>query len=73
MEELSAPAAVVFRYQVAHVLEADVSVRVRGIPSRSGTALSSARLNPRLYLEWLLPELPNAGKLTDEVLDNFLP
>lgn len=30
-------------------------------------------LNPRLYIEWLLTELPNAGELTDAVLDGFLP
>ena len=30
-------------------------------------------LNPRLYLEWLLDEMPNAGRLTDEVLDGFMP
>lgn len=30
-------------------------------------------LNPRLYVEWLLTEMPNAGELTDEVVDSFLP
>ena len=28
---------------------------------------------PRAYIEWLLTELPNAGELTDEVVDSFLP
>ena len=27
----------------------------------------------RLYVEWLLTEMPNAGELTDEVVDSFLP
>lgn len=30
-------------------------------------------LNPRLYIEWLLTEMPNAGELTDDVVDSFLP
>ncbi len=30
-------------------------------------------LNPRRYVEWLLEEMPNAGELTDEVVDGFLP
>ena len=30
-------------------------------------------LNPRLYVEWLLREMPNAGELTDKVIDSFLP
>ena len=30
-------------------------------------------LNPRLYIEWLLEEMPNAGELTDDVVDGFLP
>lgn len=37
------------------------------------TTAKANGLNPRLYLEWLLTELPNAGELTDEVLDGFLP
>lgn len=36
------------------------------------TALANG-LNPRLYVEWLLTEMPNAGHLTDEVVDGFLP
>ena len=27
----------------------------------------------RAYIEWLLTELPNAGRLTDEVLGRFMP
>ena len=30
-------------------------------------------LNPRKYIEWLLEEMPNAGELTDEAADSFLP
>ena len=30
-------------------------------------------LEPRAYIEWLLTEMPNAGELTDEVGDGFLP
>ena len=30
-------------------------------------------LNPRLYIEWLLTEMPNASELTDEVVDSFMP
>lgn len=30
-------------------------------------------LSPRLYVEWLLREMPNAGELTDKVIDSFLP
>lgn len=30
-------------------------------------------LEPRAYIEWLLTEMPNAGELTDEVVDSFLP
>lgn len=30
-------------------------------------------LSPRKYVEWLLEEMPNAGELTDEVVDGFLP
>lgn len=30
-------------------------------------------LNPQKYIEWLLEEMPNAGELTDEVVDSFLP
>lgn len=30
-------------------------------------------LNLRLYVEWLLEQMPNAGALTDEVVDGFLP
>lgn len=30
-------------------------------------------LEPRAYIEWLLTEMPNAGELTDEVVDGFLP
>lgn len=36
------------------------------------TALANG-LNPRLYVEWLLEQMPNAGALTDEVVDGFLP
>lgn len=36
------------------------------------TALANG-LNPRLYVEWLLTEMPNAGELTDDVVDGFLP
>ena len=38
--------------------------------------VTTARMNgiaPRAYIEWLLTELPNAGELTDEVIDSFLP
>lgn len=38
--------------------------------------VSTARangLNPRLYVEWLLTEMPNAGELTDDVVDGFMP
>ena len=30
-------------------------------------------LSPRAYIEWLLAEMPNAGRLTDEALDGFMP
>ena len=30
-------------------------------------------LNLRLYVEWLLEQMPNAGAFTDEVVDGFLP
>ena len=30
-------------------------------------------LNPRKYVEWLLEQMPNAGELTDAVVDSFLP
>lgn len=30
-------------------------------------------LEPRAHIEWLLTEMPNAGELTDEVVDGFLP
>ena len=38
--------------------------------------VTTARMNgvsPRPYIEWLLTELPNAGELTDDVLDSFMP
>ena len=28
---------------------------------------------PRAYVKWLPTEIPNAGKLTDEIVDSFLP
>ena len=31
------------------------------------------RAQSQLYVEWLLTEMPNAGELTDEVVDSFLP
>lgn len=37
------------------------------------TTAKANGLNPRLYIEWLLTEMPNTGELTDEVIDNFLP
>lgn len=37
------------------------------------TTAKANGLNPRLYVEWLLTEMPNAGELTDEVVDLFLP
>lgn len=37
------------------------------------TTAKANGLNPRLYVEWLLTEMPNAGELTDEVVDSFLP
>ena len=40
------------------------------------SVVSTARangLNPRLYVEWLLTEMPNAGELTDDVVDGFMP
>jgi hypothetical protein len=30
-------------------------------------------INPRLYIEWLLEQMPNAEELTDAVVDSFLP
>ncbi|MEG0323621.1 MAG: transposase [Raoultibacter sp.] len=30
-------------------------------------------LSPRKYVEWLFDEMPNAGELTDDVVDRFLP
>lgn len=30
-------------------------------------------LNPRLYIEWLLEQMPNADVLNDETLDSFMP
>lgn len=38
--------------------------------------VTTARMNgvaPRAYMEWLLTELPNAGELTDETVDRFMP
>lgn len=29
--------------------------------------------DPRLYVEWLLTEMPDAGELAGEVVDSFLP
>lgn len=37
------------------------------------TTAKANGLNPRLYVEWLLTEMPNTGELTDEVVDSFLP
>ena len=37
------------------------------------TTAKANGLNPRLYVEWLLTKMPNAGELTDEVVDSFLP
>lgn len=37
------------------------------------TTAKANGLNPRLYVEWLLTEMPNAGELTDEVVDSLLP
>ena len=38
------------------------------------TATAKANgLNPRLCIEWLLHEMPNAGEPTDEAADGFLP
>lgn len=37
------------------------------------TTAKANGLVPRLYIEWLLTELPNAGELTDEVVDDFMP
>lgn len=37
------------------------------------TTAKANGLNPRLYVEWLLTEMPNAGELTDEIVDSFLP
>lgn len=31
------------------------------------------KLNPRRYIEWVLTEMPKARRLTDEVVDRFLP
>ena len=37
------------------------------------TTAKANGLNPRKYIEWLLHEMPNAGVLTDKVVDSFLP
>ena len=37
------------------------------------TTAKANGLNPRLYVEWLLESMPNAGELTDEVIGSFLP
>ena len=37
------------------------------------TTAKANGLNPRLYVEWLLTEMPNTGELTDKVVDSFLP
>lgn len=43
-----------------------------GIYSIVTTARANGLDNER-YIEWLLTEMPNAGELTDEVVDGFLP
>ena len=48
---------------------ADASAAIYSI----ATTAKMNGLNPRLYIEWLLEEMPNAGELTDEVVDSFLP
>ena len=50
----------------------------RGAEASAGaySIMETAKLNglrPRNYVEWLLDEMPNAGELTDEVVDSFLP
>lgn len=50
----------------------------RGAQASCGmySIVTTARMNgvsPRPYIEWLLTELPNAGELTDDVLDSFMP
>lgn len=37
------------------------------------TTVLTNGLNLRLYVEWLLEQMPNAGAFTDEVVDGFLP
>lgn len=49
-----------------------LSIEQTQIYSVTTTAKANG-LNPRLYVEWLLTEMPNAGELTDEVVDSFLP
>ena len=46
---------------------------VNPIPQKVTTTAKANGLNPRLYVEWLLTEMPNTGELTDEVVDSFLP
>lgn len=48
------------------------AARRAGVYSVTTTGKANG-LNPRLYVEWLLTEMPNAGELTDEVVDSFLP
>lgn len=50
----------------------------RGAQASCGmySIVTTARMNgisPRPYIEWLLTELPNAGELTEDVLDSFMP
>ena len=50
----------------------------RGAEASAGcySVMVTAKLNglrPRDYVEWVLTEMPNAGELTDEVVDRFLP
>lgn len=37
------------------------------------TTAKANNLNPRLYVEWLLDKMPNAGALTDDIVDSLLP
>ena len=58
--------------QIVKIAGGDAKAASAAIYSVTTTAKANG-LNPRLYVEWLLTEMPNAGELTDEVVDSFLP
>ena len=45
----------------------------RGAQGLHRASPAAGAADSRLYVEWLLTEMPNAGELADEVVDSFLP